>query len=300
MNYDIILKSASIRIFWDAGRKMRGSMCMERHREIEKSIIKRYRSDIWSKFIKAVNEFHLIEENDKIAVCISGGKDSMLLAKCLEELKRHGKIHFELVYLVMDPGYNAVNLKKIKDNLQTLHIQAELFSSDIFAVTQTASKRPNDNPCYLCARMRRGFLYSKAQALGCNKIALGHHFNDVIETILMNMLFNGQYSSMMPKLHSDHFAGMELIRPLYYVRENYIKAWANYNQLEFIDCACQVTKKGIGKRAVMKQLVNELCEIYKDADANILRSTFNVNLNTLIAYQQDGKTVSFLDQYNQE
>lgn len=267
---------------------------MERYKQIEQSIIKKYRKQIWAKFIKAVTELELIQDNDKIAVCISGGKDSMLLAKCLEELKRHGKIKFELEYLVMNPGYQQENLEKIKENLTILKIDAHIFESDIFKVTE---KCGGESPCYLCARMRRGYLYSKAKELGCNKIALGHHFNDVVETILMNLIFTGQYSSMMPKIHSDHFEGMELIRPLYYVKENDIIAWAKYNQLSFIDCACSVTKKGSGKRKEIKALVNHLKEIYEDADLSILKSSNNVNMNTILGYKKDGKYVSFLEHY---
>lgn len=271
---------------------------MEKYKEIENSIIKRYRSKIWSKFIKAINDFNMIEDKDHIAVCISGGKDSMLLAKCLEELKRHGKIDFNLSYIVMDPGYQEENLNKIKENLQILNLDAHIFKSNIFEIADYTSKQRNDNPCYLCARMRRGHLYHEAKKLGCNKIALGHHMNDVIETVLMNMIFNGQYGSMMPKLHSDNFEGMQLIRPLYYVKENYIKAWASYNGLTFIDCACSATKKGLGKRAVIKKLSEELLEVYKDADINILSSTSNVNLDTLIAYKKEGKKYHFLDEYD--
>lgn len=271
---------------------------MNEVQKIENSIIKRYRSKIWAKFIKAVNEFEMIQDGDKIAVCISGGKDSMLLAKCLQELKRHGKIKFELVNLVMDPGYKKENLKQIQDNLQTLGLEAHIFKSNIFEVANLESKKRSDNPCYLCARMRRGHLYSEAKKLGCNKIALGHHMNDVVETILMNMIFTGQYSSMLPKLHSDHFEKMELIRPLYYVKENYIKAWANYNELTFIDCACDVTKKGIGTRAIIKTLVEDIVKLYENAEINILGSSKNVNLNTVISYKKDGKLHSFLDEYD--
>lgn len=271
---------------------------MEKYKEIEHSIIKRYRTKIWAKFIKAVNDFELVKDGDKIAVCISGGKDSMILAKCLEELKRHGKINFELEYIVMDPGYNKENMDKIKENLNILNIKAHIFKSNIFDVANSSSKVRNDNPCYLCARMRRGHLYSEAKRLGCNKIALGHHMNDVIETVLMNMIFNGQYSGMMPKLHSDNFSGMELIRPLYYVKENYIKAWAKYNDLTFIDCACSVTKKGIGKRAVIKKLTEDLLDIYSDADINILVSTKNVNLDTVLAYKKGNQVHNFLDNYD--
>ncbi len=270
---------------------------MNRTQEIENTIIKRYRSKIWAKFVKAINEFELVSDGDKIAVCISGGKDSMLLAKCFEELKRHGKINFEIVNIVMDPGYAKENMNKIKENLDILGIDAHIFKSNIFDVADNNNKRPKDNPCYLCARMRRGHLYNEAKKLGCNKIALGHHMDDVIETVLLNMIYTGQFSSMIPKLHSDNFEGMELIRPLYYVKEDNIRAWATYNNLSFIDCACSVTKKGLGSRKVIKELVNELKDIYSEADKNILSSTKNVNLNTVISYKLDGNKYNFLDEY---
>ncbi len=273
---------------------------MNRTQCIENSIIKKYRKKIWSPFMKAIRDFQMIQEGDKVAVCISGGKDSMLLAKCLEELQKHGDVPFELVYLVMDPGYQKENLQKIKDNLNILSIPATIFKSNIFKVADSSSKKRNDNPCYLCARMRRGALYDKAKELGCNKIALGHHMDDVIETVLLNLIWNGQMSSMMPKLHSDHFENMELIRPLYYVHENYIKSWARFNELSFIDCACSVTKKGIGKRIVVKELIEKLCEIHPDANLNILTATKNVNLNTLISYKKGNETFHFLDEYDQK
>ena len=273
---------------------------MNRTQCIENSIIKKYRKKIWSPFMKAIRDFQMIQEGDKVAVCISGGKDSMLLAKCLEELQKHGDVPFELVYLVMDPGYQKENLQKIKDNLNILSIPATIFKSNIFKVADSSSKKRNDNPYYLCARMRRGALYDKAKELGCNKIALGHHMDDVIETVLLNLIWNGQMSSMMPKLHSDHFENMELIRPLYYVHENYIKSWARFNELSFIDCACSVTKKGIGKRIVVKELIEKLCEIHPDANLNILTATKNVNLNTLISYKKGNETFHFLDEYDQK
>ena len=277
---------------------MFGEDCMNQKEKIEHSIITKYRKKIWRPFMKAVRDFELIQEHDKIAVCISGGKDSMLLAKCLEELQKHGNVSFDLVYLVMDPGYQSVNRKQIEKNLEILGIPATIFESNIFHVAEKSSETRNDNPCYLCARMRRGALYSKARELGCNKIALGHHFNDVIETVLLNLIWNGQVSSMMPKLHSDHFEGMELIRPLYYVKENYIKSWARTNHLAFIDCACSVTKKGDGKRIVVKKLVDDLCEIHEDADLNLLTATKNVNLNTLLAYKKGTEIHHFLDEYD--
>ena len=263
------------------------------NKEIEKSIIKRYRKEIWAKFVKAVKEYELISENDKIAVCISGGKDSFLLAKCMQELLRHGKFHYTLEFIVMNPGYSKENIEKIKENLKTMEIDAHIFDIPIFEYTSTT-----DNPCYLCAKMRRGYLYSYAKKLGCNKIALGHHFNDVIETVLLNMLFNGTYASMMPKLHSDNFSNMELIRPLYLIREKDIISWAKYNNLNFLDCACTVTKKDIGKRKVVKNLVNDLNNIYSEADKNILKSTLNVNLNTLLGYKKNNKKHNFLEDYN--
>ena len=270
--------------------------CMEKYREIEKSIIKKYRKEIWSRFVKAIKEFELIKENDKIAVCISGGKDSFLLAKCLEELKRHGQFKFDLEYLVMDPGYSEETLNKIYENAKILNINFSLFKSDIFEVS---SRSLGDNPCYLCARMRRGYLYNKAKELGCNKIALGHHFNDVIETIMLNMIFNGQFSSMMPKLKSDNFDGMELIRPLYFVFEKDIISWSKYNNLEFIGCACTVTKKGLGRRKEIKDLIENLKKINQNIDLNIFKSTCNVNLNTMISYFKDSKEYNFLDDYDE-
>lgn len=268
---------------------------MEKYREIEKSIIKKYRKEIWSKFVKAVKEYELISPNDKIAVCISGGKDSFLLAKCLEELKRHGQFDFGLEFIIMDPGYKQEHLLQIKENMKKLNIDAHIFSSDIFNVT---SLHGGDNPCYLCARMRRGFLYSKAKEIGCNKIALGHHFNDVIETVLMNIVYTGQFSSMPPKLHSTNFEGMELIRPLYLVHEEDIISWAKSNDLKFIDCACSVTKKKSGKRREIKNLISYLKTIYSDSDLNLFKCSMNVNLNTILGYKQDGKIHSFLENYD--
>lgn len=250
---------------------------MKELKDIEKSIIKKYRKEIYSRFVRAVKDFNLICENDKIAVCISGGKDSFLLAKCMMELKRHSKVKFDLEYLVMNPGYNKENLDKIKYNASYLNIPITIFETNIFAVSNESNGK---SPCYLCARMRRGALYSKAQELGCNKIALGHHFNDVIETILLNILYNGTFSGMMPILDSDNFSGMKLIRPLYYVKEKDIKSWVKNSELEFIDCACSVTKKNLGKRKEVKKLVYDLLEDNSNADINIFNSMFNVNPNT--------------------
>lgn len=263
---------------------------------IKRSILKTYRKEIWSKFIKAIKEYELIKPNDKIAVCISGGKDSFLLALCMQELYNHGQFHFDIEYIVMDPGYNEENLNKIKENLELLNIKAHIFKTNIFEV----STKLAENPCYLCARMRRGHLYNKAKELGCNKIALGHHMDDVVETVLMNMIFNGQYSGMMPKLHSDNFAGLELIRPLYLIKEQDIIKWQNYNNLKFINCACSVATKNIGKRIVIKELVEDLKHIYELADLNILKSLSNVNLDTIIKYKKKSKEYVFLDEYEGE
>lgn len=250
---------------------------MKELKEIEKSIIKKYRKEIYSRFIRAIKDFELVKENDKIAVCISGGKDSFLLAKCMQELKRHNKFNFELIYLVMNPGYNKENIEKIKDNAKYLNIPIEIFDTNIFEVTNESNGK---SPCYLCARMRRGSLYSKAKELGCNKIALGHHFNDVIETILLNQLYNGNFSGMLPILDSDNFEGMQLIRPLYYVKEKDIISWTKNSELTFLDCACSVTKKNIGKRQEIKKLIEHLLKDNENADINIFNSMFNVNPNT--------------------
>ena len=248
---------------------------MKELKEIEKSIQKKYRKEIFSKFVRAVKEFNLIEPNDVIGVCISGGKDSFLLAKCMQELKRHNKFKFELKYIVMNPGYNEENLNKIIENAKKLNIDITVFESNIFEVI-----KDNDSPCFLCARMRRGCLYAKAQELGCNKIALGHHFNDVIETILLNMIYNGKFSGMLPILDSDHFENMKLIRPLYYIKEKDIISWVKYTELDFIDCACKVTRKNVGKRKEIKELSYQLVDMYENADINILNSMFHVNPNT--------------------
>ena len=273
---------------------------MEKYKEIEKSIIKKYRKEIWSKFIEAIKTYELIQDNDKIMVCISGGKDSFLLAKCIQELKRHGKINFEARYVVMDPGYNEYNRKYIEDNARILNIPIEIFESDIFDVTA----KVEGNPCYLCARMRRGYLYSKAKELGCNKIALGHHFDDVIETTLLSMFYGSEIKTMMPKLHSDNFEGLELIRPLYLIKESAVLAWKKYNELTFINCACRFTENcsivddGTSKRKEMKNLVNNLRKINPSIDNNIFTSMNNINLNCVLGTKKDGKYTSFLDNYD--
>lgn len=273
----------------------------ERCLEIERSIVKKFRKDIWRKFTKAINEYELICDGDKIAVCISGGKDSMLMAKLFQELERHGKKNFEVVYLVMNPGYNDWNYKTICSNAQILNVPITVFESEIFDIVAGEE----ESPCYLCARMRRGHLYSKAKELGCNKIALGHHFDDVIETILMGMLYGAQVQTMMPKLHSTNFEGMELIRPMYLVREEDIIHWMNYNDLHFIQCACRLTEscascggteKG-SKRAEVKELIRELRKKSPYIEMNIFRSMENVNLDTVIGYKCQGERHHFLDTY---
>lgn len=254
--------------------------------EIKKSIIKKFRKEIWSKFIKAIKDYDLIKENDNICVCISGGKDSFLLALCFEELKKHHKFNFNTKYLVMDPGYLYINLKQIVDNAKLLNLDIEVFKSDIFDVVDRVG---GDSPCYLCARMRRGYLYAKAKELGCNKIALGHHFNDVIETVMLNILYNGVFGGMLPILDSKNFEGMQLIRPLYYVKEKDIIHFAKYNNLKFIDCACKVTKKSLGKRKEVKLLIEELVKTNKNADINIMNSLKNVNKETILGYMENGE-----------
>ena len=275
---------------------------MEKYEEIERSIITSYRKKIWTKFLKGITEFEMLKKGDKVAVCISGGKDSMLLAKCFQELKKYSKFEFELEFIVMNPGYSQKNKQKIISNAKLLDIPIIMFETNIFECVD----RIDNRACYICARMRRGYLYKKAQELGCNKIALGHHFDDVIETVLMGMLYGAQIQSMMPKLHSTSHPGMELIRPLYYVKEADIISWANKNDLEFIKCACKITEKNAmqkdgnvgSKREEIKNLIKSLREIYENVDTNIMRSTQNVNLDTLLAYRKDGKTYNFLDEYD--
>ena len=274
---------------------------MERYKEIERSIIKKYRKEIWSKFVKAVIEYELIRENDKIMVCISGGKDSFLLAKCIEELQKHGKYKFDVKYVVMNPGYNTINKEKIIENAKILNIPIEMFDSDIFEVV---SKFDLKTSCYMCAKMRRGFLYNKAKELGCNKIALGHHFDDVIETTLLSMIYGSEIKTMMPKLHSDNFPGLELIRPLYLVKEEAILAWKNSNELNFINCACKFTEKSAinendSKRREMKELVKLLKNKNKDADFNIFKSMDNVNLNCVLGTKKGKVYKSFLEDYDE-
>ena len=270
-------------------------------KEIERNLIKKFRKDIWSKFIKAVNDFNLISDNDKIMVCISGGKDSFLLAKCIQELQRHGKIHFEARYVVMDPGYNAYNLEYIKDNAKLLGVPIEIFNSDIFDIVASVESK---SPCYLCAKMRRGHLYNHAKEIGCNKIALGHHFDDVIETTLLSMFYGSEFKTMMPKLHSDNYEGLELIRPLYFVREESIIKFRDYHELKFINCACRFTEgcslinDGTSKRREMKELIKDLRKLNPDIDYNIYKSTTNVNLDCVLGYKDENGKHSFLEWYD--
>lgn len=273
-----------------------------RIREIERSIIKKFRKPVWRRFTKAINEYELIKDGDKIAVCISGGKDSMLMAKLFQELARHGKKNFEVVFLVMNPGYNEANYQLILENSRTLGIPITVFQSEIFDVVAGEES----SPCYLCARMRRGYLYSRAKELGCNKIALGHHYDDVIETILMGMLYGAQIQTMMPKLHSTNFEGMELIRPMYLIREEDIIHWANYNGLRFLRCACRFTEQCAdeetdksSKRAEVKELIHNLAQKDPVIEFNIFKSVENVNVNTVVAYKKDGVKRHFLETYDE-
>ena len=276
---------------------------MERYREIEKSIIKKYRKEIWSRFVRAIKDYELINKGDKIMVCISGGKDSFLLAKCMQEIKRHGQVDFDVKYVCMNPGYSEKNLLMIMENAKTLNIPLEIFNSDVFEV---AEKLAEENPCYMCARMRRGFLYSKAQELGCNKIALGHHFDDVVETTLLSMFYGSEIKTMMPKLHSDNFDGLELIRPLYLVKERDIINWRNSNNLTFLNCACKFTERvsiegdRVSKRKEIKELIRKLREVNPNIDSNIFKSMDNVNLSCVLGTKRNGEYRSFLEDYDKE
>ena len=275
---------------------------VDKAKEVERSLHKKFRKNIWSKFTKAVTQYELVKPGDKIAVCISGGKDSMLMAKCFQELKLHNKFDFEVKFVVMDPGYSPENRKVIEDNAKSLHIPITIFETDIF----DSVYHVENSPCYLCARMRRGHLYHFAQQLGCNKIALGHHYDDVIETILMGMLYGAQVQTMMPKLHSIHFEGMELIRPLYLVREDDIKAWRDYNGLHFIQCACKFTdtcttcnnEENRSKRVEIKELIKNLKKVNPFVESNIFRSVENVNIDTVVGYKQHGIRHNFLEGYD--
>lgn len=276
---------------------------MEKYKEIERSIIKKYRKEIWSKFVKAVSDYQLIQENDRIMVCISGGKDSFLLAKCIEELIRHGKFPFEAKYVVMDPGYSEEHRQDIINVAKKLNLDIEIFKSDIFdsVINMEAS-----SPCYMCARMRRGCLYNKAKELSCNKIALGHHFDDVIETTLLSIFYGSEVKTMLPKLHSDNFPGLELIRPLYLVREESIISWMNSNDLKFINCACKLTEdmedvdKINSKRKEIKLLIKDIKKINPNVDLNIFKALDNVNCDGVLTYKINGEKHSFLDDYDKK
>lgn len=284
--------------------KMREPEEQNKARDAEQSLRKKFKKTIWSKFTKAINTYELVKPGDKIAVCISGGKDSMLMAKCFQELKLHNKFEFEVKFLVMDPGYSPKNRQVIEENVRNLNIPITIFESDIFDSVYHVEK----SPCYLCARMRRGHLYHFARELGCNKIALGHHYDDVIETILMGMLYGAQIQTMMPKLHSINFDGMELIRPLYLIREKDIKAWRDYNGLHFIQCACKFTdtcttcnnEENQSKRVEIKELIKTLKQVNPYVEGNIFKSVENVNLNTIIAYKQNGEKHYFLEGYDKK
>ncbi len=277
---------------------------LEEYQKIERSIITTYRKEIWSPFVLAVKKYELIEEGDKIAVCISGGKDSMLLAKLMQQLHRHSEVKFDLVFLVMDPGYNEVNRRKIEENAQRLQVPITIFQSEVFAMANAANETA---PCYLCARMRRGHLYAKAKELGCNKIALGHHKSDVIETTLMAMLYGAQIQGMLPRIKSTNFEGMELIRPMYCVLEEDILRWQEYNGLEFIACACKFTQNLTGgdedtfsARRKVKALISELKKENPNVESNIFQSIHNVQLDTLAEYKQQGARHSFLENFTKE
>ena len=272
---------------------------LKKYEIVERSIIKKYRKPIWNQFIIALKEYKLVNSGDKVAVCISGGKDSMLLAKLMQELHRYSEVPFEVEYFVMDPGYNRENREKIESNAKLLNIPIKIFETDIFDATAKVKK----SPCYLCARMRRGYLYKFAQDLGCNKIALGHHFNDVIETTLLGMFYGSQIQTMPPKLHSTNFKGMELIRPMYRIHEDSIIAWARYNELEFIRCACRFTENaenqtGDSKRLEIKNLIKELKKTNPNVEKNIFNSIHSVCLDTMVGYKSMGEKHTFLENYD--
>lgn len=268
----------------------------------QRSLIKKYRKEIWNPFIAAIKRYRLIEEGDRIAVCISGGKDSMILAKLMQQLKMVTDVNFDVEFMVMDPGYNKSNRQRIEDNAKLLNIPIKIFESDIFDVANSVEK----SPCYLCARMRRGYLYSHAKDLGCNKIALGHHMSDVIETTLMGMMYGSQIQGMLPRLKSTNFEGMELIRPLYCILEDDIIAWAKYNELEFLRCACRFTEmaeekgeyENLSKRNEIKKLIKEIKKTNPDIEQNLFNSLHNVSLDTMIGYKQNGEEHSFLERFD--
>ena len=266
--------------------------------EIERSIVKRYRKGIWSKFIKAIKDYNLVEDGDKIAVAISGGKDSLLMAKLFQELHRHSQVKFDLEFIAMDPGYHPQIRELLEENCKHLNIPVHIYETKIFDIIDEKAK---EYPCYLCARMRRGSLYAKARELGCNKLALGHHYNDVIETTMLNVLYAGNFKTMLPKLKADNFPDMELIRPLYYVEEEYIKRFIRYTGLWPLNCACMVAAKKVGnKRHEIKDLIAKLKENFNDVDKSIFKAAANVNMNSILGWEKDGEKYSFLDVYDKE
>ncbi|CUN94128.1 tRNA 2-thiocytidine biosynthesis protein TtcA [Clostridium sp. NSJ-49] len=266
--------------------------------EIERSIIKRYRKGIWSKFIKAIKDYNLVEDGDKIAVAISGGKDSLLMAKLFQELHKHSQVKFDLEFIAMDPGYHPQIRELLEENCKHLNIPVNIYETKIFDIIDEKAK---EYPCYLCARMRRGSLYAKAREMGCNKLALGHHYNDVIETTMLNVLYAGNFKTMLPKLKADNFPDMELIRPLYYVEEEYIKRFIRYTGLWPLNCACMVAAKKVGnKRHEIKDLIAKLKENFNDVDKSIFKAAANVNMNSILGWEKDGEKYSFLDIYDGE
>ena len=273
---------------------------MRKYSEAERSIVKTYRKELWAKFVHGISDYDMIKDGDCIACCISGGKDSMLMAKLFQELKIHSKFKFDVKYIVMDPGYNEANLNRILENAKKLNIPVQVHKAEIFDYVSTIAK----SPCYICARMRRGHLYRIAQENGCNKIALGHHYDDVIETILLSMFYSGQYQTMMPKLHSENFEGMELIRPMYLIRELDILRWCKHNDLEFIRCACKFTEEDstehFSKRREMKELIQEMKKTNPYIEKNIFKSAENVNITQIVSYYNDDEVHHFLDTYDKE
>lgn len=265
--------------------------------DIERCIVKRYKKHIWSKFLKAINDYKLINEGDRIAVAISGGKDSLLMAKMFQELKKYSKINFELVFLAMDPGYRDDVRVKLEELCKYLNIPVEIFESGIFRITDEIAR---DNPCYMCARMRRGALYNKAEELGCNKLALGHHYDDVIETTMINILCSGNFKTMLPKIKSSKSGDMQIIRPLYYIREEYIKRFVRYTGIEPLDCACTVTSKKAGnKRYEIKELISNLSENFDNVEKSIFKAAQNVNIDSVLGWEKDGVKHSFMEEFEE-